>query len=77
MNEIEHYYEDGTEPTILRRPRIPLGCDQQGRYPQAAEAATEIGVGDPKQHWWYSMAVDAALALALVVTLYLIILVVL
>ena len=25
---------------------MPKGCDQQGRYPEAAEAATEIGVDD-------------------------------
>jgi uncharacterized protein (DUF983 family) len=25
---------------------IPTGCDQQGRYPEAAEAATEIGADD-------------------------------
>ena len=25
---------------------IPTGCDQQGRYPEAAEAATELGVDD-------------------------------
>ena len=25
---------------------IPKGCDQQGRYPQAAEAATEVGIDD-------------------------------
>lgn len=25
---------------------IPAGCDQQGRYPEAAEAATEIGADD-------------------------------
>jgi uncharacterized membrane protein len=24
----------------------PRGCDQQGRYPQAAEAATDIGSDD-------------------------------
>lgn len=23
--------------------RIPKGCDQQGRFPEAAEAATEVG----------------------------------
>lgn len=23
---------------------IPKGCDQQGRHPEAAEAATELGV---------------------------------
>jgi hypothetical protein len=27
-------------------PRIPYGCDQQGRYPQAAECCTEIGCED-------------------------------
>jgi hypothetical protein len=26
--------------------KMPKGCDQQGRYPEAAEAATEIGVDD-------------------------------
>ena len=26
--------------------RIPKGCDQQGRYPEAAEAATEVGADD-------------------------------
>lgn len=25
---------------------IPKGCDQQGRHPEAAEAATEVGVND-------------------------------
>lgn len=23
--------------------KLPKGCDQQGRYPEAAEAATEVG----------------------------------
>ena len=26
--------------------RIPKGCDQQGRYPQAAEPCTELGADD-------------------------------
>jgi uncharacterized protein (DUF983 family) len=25
---------------------IPTGCDQQGRHPEAAEAATELGAED-------------------------------
>lgn len=25
---------------------IPTGCDQQGRYPEAAEACTELGADD-------------------------------
>ena len=28
---------------MKRTPRIRLGCDQQGRHPEAAEAATEVG----------------------------------
>jgi hypothetical protein len=35
-----YLFDDGTEPTVRR---VPRGCDQQGRYPEAAEAATEIG----------------------------------
>jgi hypothetical protein len=27
--------------------RIPDGCDQQGRYPQAAESCTELGCEEP------------------------------
>ena len=27
--------------------RLPLGCDQQGRYPQAAEPTTDVGADDP------------------------------
>lgn len=26
--------------------RLPRGCDYQGRWPQAAEAATEVGADD-------------------------------
>jgi hypothetical protein len=26
--------------------KMSRGCDQQGRYPEAAEAATEVGVDD-------------------------------
>jgi hypothetical protein len=53
-------------------PRIPLGCDQQGRYPQAAEPCVdldELGVKVPPQEpWWpYILgAVAGLLALVLV-----------
>lgn len=37
----------------MKRPYIPLGCDQQGRYsaaqPMPAEAATEIGADDREE----------------------------
>jgi hypothetical protein len=35
--------------------RIPNGCDQQGRYPQAAECCTELGQEEPdfygREYW--------------------------
>jgi hypothetical protein len=40
MNYEDTVFDDGTEPTVRK---VPLGCDQQGRYPEAAEAATDIG----------------------------------
>jgi len=27
--------------------KMPKGCDYQGRFPEAAEAATEVGQDDP------------------------------
>lgn len=55
------------------KPRIPLGCDQQGRYPQAAEPCIdpdEIGGPSepPPEPWWpYILgAVAGLLALVLV-----------
>lgn len=44
MKEKTYIFDDGTEPTVRRLPR---GCDQQGRYPEAAEAATDIGQDEP------------------------------
>lgn len=54
------------------RPRMPLGCDQQGRYPQAAEPCVdldELGVKVPEpEPWWpYILGgICAILALVLV-----------
>ena len=31
------------EQSPLQHTRIPNGCDQQGRHPQAAECCTELG----------------------------------
>lgn len=36
-------FDDGTEPTVRR---IPKGCDQQGRYPEAVDR-DELGVQYP------------------------------
>ena len=35
------------EQSPLQHTRIPDGCDQQGRYPQAAECCTELGQEEP------------------------------
>jgi hypothetical protein len=43
MKEETYIFDDGTEPTVRR---MPKGLDYQGRYPEAAEAATEVGVDD-------------------------------
>ncbi len=32
--------------------RIPNGCDQQGRHPQAAECCTELGQEEPDFYGW-------------------------
>ena len=52
-------FSDGTEPTVRR---LPDGTDQQGRYPEAAEAVTDIGQEDedPREDtMWFWVAVVA------------------
>jgi hypothetical protein len=73
---MEHYYTDGTEPTILRQPRIPLGCDQQGRHPQAAEAATEIGLEEPEHDMLKVIATDVLRAVTAICALCIVVLLV-
>lgn len=49
-------FDDGTEPTVRK---VPLGCDQQGRYPEAAEPCTdldELGVQVPDEPDWLERA---------------------
>jgi hypothetical protein len=29
--------------------KLPRGCDQQGRHPEAAEAATDLGIVEPDE----------------------------
>ncbi len=45
---------------------IPKGCDQQGRYPEAAEAATEVGLDEPERDTMRVVLVDLAIATAIV-----------
>tara|TARA_R110000868_G_scaffold196889_1_gene442953 strand:+ start:401 stop:601 length:201 start_codon:yes stop_codon:yes gene_type:complete len=56
----------------LYDPRIPRGCDQQGRYPEAAEACTEIGHEDgyeDKEWSWVPLIVYLTLAASIAAVL--------
>jgi hypothetical protein len=70
--EIRRVLHPEAHKPMRYEPRIPLGCDQQGRYPQAAEPCVdldELGVKVPPQEpWWpYILgAVAGLLALVLV-----------
>lgn len=46
----------------MKQPYIPKGCDQQGRVPEAAEAATEFGADQQDGlEWWEKRISDIAL----------------
>jgi len=52
--------------------RIPKGCDQQGRYPEAAECCTELGQDDPDFYgpgYWKEEAVNLIIFAAALVAL--------
>jgi hypothetical protein len=61
----------------MKHPYRPKGCDDQGRYPEAAEAATDLGVQDPDEpeHDMMRVVIDDTLrAMAAVVVLCIIVL---
>ena len=45
---------------------IPKGCDQQGRYPEAAEAATEVGADDDFAEDYTAMLTDISVAIVVI-----------
>ena len=57
----------------IGRGQPPLGCDQQGRYPQAAEPCVdldELGVRLPEpEPWWENWLLVAVALLVLVLVL--------
>ena len=71
-DEIRRVLHPEAHEPMPYNPRLPLGCDQQGRYPQAAEPCIdldELGVREPPpEPWWpYILgAVCGLLALVLV-----------
>jgi len=57
----------------VRNKRVFLGCDQQGRYPEAipAEACTEVGQDESEPPWKLTdlaVVITAIMLLALVLT---------
>ena len=75
-DEIRRVLHPEAHEPMRYEPRIPLGCDQQGRYPQAAEPCVdldELGVRlpepDPWWHDWVLVAVGVLLVLAIFVPL--------
>ena len=50
--------------------RIPQGCDQQGRHPEAAEAATEVGAEDNDPHM-QAFIEDVVIAVAVFTVIFL------
>ena len=71
-DEIRRVLHPEAHEPMPYNPRIPLGCDQQGRYPQAAEPCVdldELGVKVPEpEPWWpYILGgICAILALVLI-----------
>jgi hypothetical protein len=65
-----------SERTSIQHPRVPIGCDQQGRYPEAASCCTEIGFEDIKESpWeWIPVFLYPFLMLAILVVLALVVL---
>ncbi|MFM2007591.1 MAG: hypothetical protein RLZZ09_3246 [Pseudomonadota bacterium] len=60
------------EPSSIQHPRIPRGCDQQGRYPQAAECCTELGQDEPDFYgpgYWKEEAINLIIFAAALVAL--------
>ena len=58
------------------KPYIPKGCDDQGRNPEAAEAATDLGVDEPPPPDMLKVVLgDLAIAAALVAVVAVVVLV--
>ena len=58
----------------MKHPYIPKGCDQQGRYPEAAEAATDVGADDaPEPDIVRAVLIDIALSAVVIAVIALIV----
>ena len=72
-DEIRRVLHPEAHEPMPYNPRIPLGCDQQGRYPQAAEPCVdldELGVKVPEPEPWWENWLLAAVALLVLVLVF-------
>ena len=78
---MKHYLEDKVRAELHPEahepmpynPRLPLGCDQQGRYPQAAEPCVdldELGVQPPLPEPWWPYVLGAVCGLLVLVLVF-------
>ena len=68
-DEIRRVLHPEAHEPMRYEPRIPLGCDQQGMHPQAAEPCVdldELGVKVPEpEPWWHDWLLVAVVLLVL------------
>ena len=68
-DEIRRVLHPEAHEPMPYNPRLPLGCDQQGRHPQAAEPCVdldELGVRLPEPDpWWIDWVLVAVALLVL------------
>jgi hypothetical protein len=72
-DEIRRVLHPEAHEPMRYEPRIPLGCDQQGRYPQAAEPCVdldELGVKLPPQEPWWPYILGAVVSLLALVLVF-------
>ena len=72
-DEIRRVLHPEAHEPMPYNPRIPLGCDQQGRYPQAAEPCVdldELGVRLPEPEPWWKNWLLVAVALLVLVLIF-------
>lgn len=70
-DEIRRILHPEAHEPMPYNPRIPLGCDQQGRYPEAADVRIdddEIRDPEPPQRdpWWHDVVLLAVGVLLMV-----------
>ena len=73
-DEIRRVLHPDAHESMPYNPRIPLGCDQQGRYPQAAEPCIDLdelgGPPEPSPEPWWPYILGALCGLLALVLVF-------